>query len=196
MNEEIRKRTGLFFGSFNPIHIGHLCIAEYIVEFGELDQVWFVVSPHNPLKDKSTLLNDFTRFEMVQKAVGDDHRFRISDIEFHLPQPSYTIDTLTYLQEKYPDRKFVLIGGTDILVSFHKWKNYQQILDNYQLLIYPRHGSDTHPLIAHPSIQLIDAPRIEISASFIRGAIKSGHTVRYFLPEKVYEIIDKYGYYF
>jgi nicotinate-nucleotide adenylyltransferase len=189
------KRTGLFFGSFNPVHIGHLCLAEYMIEFGDLEEVWFVVSPHNPLKDKLTLLSDFTRFEMVQEAIDTDTRFRAIDIEFHLPQPSYTIDTLTHLQEKYPTRSFVLIGGTDILQSFHKWKNYEQILENYNLMLYPRHGSDNHQLLEHPSITLVSAPRIEISASFIRGAIKSGHSVRYFLPQNVYSIIDKYGYY-
>lgn len=189
------KRTGLFFGSFNPVHIGHLCLAEYMIEFGDLEEVWFVVSPHNPLKDKLTLLSDFTRFEMVQEAIGTDTRFRVIDIEFHLPQPSYTIDTLTHLHEKYPTRSFVLIGGTDILQSFHKWKNYLQILENYNLMLYPRHGSDNHQLLEHPSITLVNAPRIEISASFIRGAIKSGHSVRYFLPQNVYSIIDKYGYY-
>lgn len=189
------KRIGLFFGSFNPIHIGHMCLAEYMLEFGSLEEVWFVVSPQNPLKDKTSLLNDFTRFELVQEAIGADTRFKAIDIEFHLPRPSYTIDTLTHLQEKYPSKKFVLIGGTDILQSFHKWKNYEQILENYRLMIYPRHGSDDHHLLNHPSVTLVNAPRIEISASFLRGAIKNGHSVRYFLPDKVYAIIDKYGYY-
>ncbi len=189
------KKTGLFFGSFNPIHIGHLCVAEYMREFGGLDEVWFVVSPQNPLKDKLTLLDDYARYEMVQIAIGDDTRFRVTDIEFHLPKPSYTIDTLTHLYEKYPDRQFVLTGGTDLLVSFHKWKNYEQLLANYTLLLYPRHGSDSHPLTKHPSVTLIDAPRIEISASFIRGALKNRRSVRYFLPDAVYRYIDKYGYY-
>lgn len=189
------KPTALFFGSFNPVHIGHLCVAEYLTEFGGMDEVWFVVSPQNPLKDKATLLGDYARYEMVQEAIGKDTRFRVSDIEFHLPRPSYTIDTLTHLNEKYPDRQFILTGGTDILVSFSKWKNYEQILSHYRLLLYPRHGSDTHILTKHPSVTLIDAPRIEISASFIRGAIHNRKSVRYFLPEKVYELIDRYGYY-
>lgn len=189
------KTTALFFGSFNPVHIGHLCVAEYFVEFAGMNEVWFVVSPQNPLKDKSTLLADYARLEMVQEAIGTDTRFRATDIEFHLPKPSYTIDTLTHLSEKYPDRKFILTGGTDLLVSFHKWKNYEAILQQYNLLLYPRHGSENHPLIQHPSVKLINAPRIEISASFIRGAIHTGKSVRYFLPEKVFRLIDKYGYY-
>ncbi len=191
----IEKPTALFFGSFNPIHIGHLCVAEYLVEFGGMDEVWFVVSPLNPLKDKATLLSDYARYEMAQEAIGKDTRFRVSDIEFHMAKPSYTIDTLAHLSEKYPGRQFILTGGTDLLVSFHKWKNYEQILEHYKLLLYPRHGSDDHPLTKHPSITLIDAPRIEISASFIRGAIKNKKSVRYFLPDAVYKLIDKYGYY-
>ncbi len=191
----IDKPTALFFGSFNPIHIGHLCVAEYLVEFGGMDEVWFVVSPLNPLKDKATLLSDYARYEMAQEAIGQDTRFRVSDIEFHLARPSYTIDTLAHLSEKYPGRQFILTGGTDLLVSFHKWKNYEQILEHYKLLLYPRHGSDDHPLTKHSSVTLIDAPRIEISASFIRGAIKNKKSVRYFLPDAVYRLIDKYGYY-
>jgi nicotinate-nucleotide adenylyltransferase len=189
------KPTGLFFGSFNPIHIGHLIVAEYLVEFAKLNEVWFIVSPQNPLKDKATLLSDYARYEMVQESIGKDTRFRVSDIEFHLPRPSYTIDTLTHLSEKYPDRKFILTGGTDILVSFNKWKNYEQILNQYNLLLYPRHGSDTHALLQHPSVSIVNAPRIEISASFIRGAIKEKRSVKYFLPDGAYRLIDKYGYY-
>jgi len=147
------KATALFFGSFNPVHIGHLCVAEYLTEFGNMDEVWFIVSPQNPLKDKTTLLGDYARFEMVQEAIGKDTRFRVSDIEFHMPRPSYTIDTLTRLTEKYPDRKFILTGGTDLLVSFNKWKNYEQILEQYSLLLYPRHGSEDHPLAKHPSVK-------------------------------------------
>ncbi len=157
--------------------------------------MWFIVSPQNPLKDKATLLSDYARFEMVQAAVGNDPRLRVSDIEFHMPRPSYTIDTLARLSERYPDRQFVLTGGTDILIGFTKWKNHEQILAQYKLLLYPRHGSDNHPLTEHPSVTLIEAPRIEISASFIRGAIKANKSIKYFLPESVYRIIDKYGYY-
>ncbi|HLN54208.1 MAG TPA: nicotinate (nicotinamide) nucleotide adenylyltransferase [Lentimicrobium sp.] len=189
------KPTGLFFGSFNPIHIGHLCVAEYMVEFGGLDEVWFIVSPLNPLKEQASLLTDYARYELVQEAIGTDTRFRVSDIEFHLPKPSYTIDTLARLHEKYPERNFVLTGGTDLLISFNKWKNWEQLLEHYQLLLYPRHGSENHELTKHPSVKLINAPKIEISASFIRGAIKSRKSVMYFLPQRVWQLIDKYGYY-
>ncbi|HOP14107.1 MAG: nicotinate (nicotinamide) nucleotide adenylyltransferase [Lentimicrobium sp.] len=189
------KLTGLFFGSFNPIHFGHLCIAEFLVEFGGLKEVWFIVSPHNPLKDKATLLSDQYRLEMVEAAIENDERFRVSDIEFRMPRPSYTIDTLARLSEQHPDRQFVLIAGTDVLPSFHKWKNYEQLLDQYRLMIYPRHGDEDHPLLSHPSITVVNAPRIEISASFIREAIKNGKNIRYFLPDKVMKIIEKMGFY-
>lgn len=189
------KLTGLFFGSFNPIHFGHLCIAEFMVEFGGLKEVWFIVSPHNPLKDKATLLSDQYRLEMVEAAIENDERFRVSDIEFRMPRPSYTIDTLARLSEQHPDRQFVLIAGTDVLPSFHKWKNYEQLLDQYRLMIYPRHGDEDHPLLSHPSITAVNAPRIEISASFVREAIKNGKNIRYFLPEKVLKIIEKMGFY-
>jgi nicotinate-nucleotide adenylyltransferase len=189
------KLTGLFFGSFNPIHFGHLCIAEFLVEFGGLKEVWFIVSPHNPLKDKATLLSDQYRLEMVEAAIENDERFRVSDIEFRMPRPSYTIDTLARLSEQHPDRQFVLIAGTDVLPSFHKWKNYEQLLDQYRLMIYPRHGDEDHPLLSHPSITVVNAPRIEISASFIREAIKNGKNIQYFLPDKVMKIIEKMGFY-
>lgn len=200
MNKSLKpfagKPTGLFFGSFNPIHNGHLCIAEYMIEFGGLEEVWFVVSPHNPLKDKSTLLSDQYRLDMVEAAIKGDGRFSVSDIEFHMPRPSYTIDTLTRFSEQYPNRNFVLIAGTDVLPSFHKWKNYEQLLEQYHLMIYPRHGDEDHPLLSHPSVSLVQAPRIEISASFIREAIKNNKTIKYFLPESVKAIIDKMGFYF
>ncbi|PKP49451.1 MAG: nicotinic acid mononucleotide adenylyltransferase [Bacteroidetes bacterium HGW-Bacteroidetes-11] len=189
------KSTGLFFGSFNPIHNGHLCIAEYMVEFGELEEVWFIVSPLNPLKDKSTLLSDQYRLDMTEAAIKDDERFRVLDIEFRMPRPSYTIDTLTRLSELHPNRQFVLIAGTDVLPSFHKWKNYEQLLEQYRFIIYPRHGDENHPLLSHPSIKLLNSPRIEISASFIREAIKNGKGIRYFIPEKVREMIEKMGFY-
>jgi nicotinate-nucleotide adenylyltransferase len=189
------KLTGLFFGSFNPIHNGHLCIAEYMVEFGELEEVWFIVSPLNPLKDKSTLLSDQYRLDMVEAAIKDDERFRVLDIEFRMPRPSYTIDTLTRLSELHPNRQFVLIAGTDVLPSFHKWKNYEQLLDQYHFIIYPRHGDENHPLLSHPSVKLLNSPRIEISASFIRDAIKNEKGIRYFIPEKVREMIEKMGFY-
>lgn len=166
-----------------------------MVEFGGLKEVWFIVSPHNPLKDKATLLSDQYRLEMAEAAIENDERFRVSDIEFRMPRPSYTIDTLTRLSEQHPDRQFVLIAGTDVLPSFHKWKNYEQLLNQYRLMIYPRHGDEEHPLLSHPSITMVNAPRIEISASFIREAIKNGKNIRYFLPDKVMKIIEKMGFY-
>lgn len=187
--------TGLFFGSFNPIHLGHLCIAEYMLNWGGLTEVWFMVSPQNPLKNKQSLLSAANRLDMVKEAIKDDLRFQANDIEFYLPQPSYTIDTLTRLSEQYPNRKFILIAGTDILPTLHKWKNYQILLDDYRFLIFPRHGSDDHPLLQHPSITLLDAPRIEISATFIRRSIREGKTVKYFLPAGVYRLIEKWGFY-
>ena len=132
------KKTGLFFGSFNPIHIGHLIIAEYMVEFTDLSQVWFVISPHNPLKKKKTLLADYHRFKLVNIAIEDNSNLRATDIEFKLPKPSYTIDTLTYLHEKYPENEFILIAGTDIFPTFHKWKNYKEILIQYEIYVYNR----------------------------------------------------------
>lgn len=189
------KLTGLFFGSFNPIHNGHLCIAEYMIEYGGLKEVWFVLSPHNPLKDKTTLLSDYARFEMVQAAVADDNRFHVTDIEFHMPRPSYTIDTMARLSEKYPDKNFVLIAGSDVLPTFHKWKNFGQLLDQYRFMIYPRNTGLDHELLKHPSVQLVDAPRIEISSSFIRKSLLSGKSARYFMPDTVYRLVDKHGYY-
>lgn len=190
-----KKPTGLFFGSFNPIHLGHLCIAEYMINYAGLKDLWFMVSPQNPLKNKQSLLSAANRLDLVNEAIKDDFRFSVNDIEFHLPLPSYTIDTLTYLGEQFPDRMFYLIAGTDVLPTLHKWKNYQLLLSNYRFLIFPRHGSDDHPLLQHPSITLVDAPRIEISATFIRKAIKEGKTVNYFLPPGVYRLIEKWGFY-
>ena len=139
---KVSLRIGLFFGSFNPVHIGHLAIANYLVEFGNIDQLWFVVSPHNPHKKKENLLHDYDRLEMMQIAIRNEHRFRVCDVEFRLPKPSYTIDTLTHLSEKYPDHSFSIIMGSDNIVNFHRWKNYDQILKNYGILVYPRPGID------------------------------------------------------
>jgi nicotinate-nucleotide adenylyltransferase len=189
------KKTGLFFGSFNPIHIGHLAIASYLVEFSDLSDLWFVVSPHNPLKEKSSLLPDHHRLALVNTAISDDQRFRVSDIEFKLPRPSYTINTLTNLQEKYPDRQFILVGGTDMLTSLHKWKNWESILEYYRLYLYPRHGSDLHELTRHPSVTLVNAPRMEISSSFIRDSIRQGKNMAYFLPDEVYKYICEMHFY-
>ena len=189
------KKTGLLFGSFNPIHVGHLMIAGYMYEFSDLDELWFVVTPLNPLKEQKSLLADHHRLEMVNLAIEDDNRFRSSNIEFKLPKPSYTINTLTYLQEKYPDREFVLISGTDIFPTFRKWKNWEQLLEFYRFYVYPRPGSQDYELTRHPSVKVFNAPMVEISASFIREAIRSGKNMSYYLPEKAYKYLKEMHFY-
>lgn len=188
-------KTGLFFGSFNPIHIGHVALANYFVEFSDLDELWFVVSPHNPLKEKKTLLNDRARLEMVQEAIGNDNRFRACDIEFKLPQPSYTANTLAYLKEKHPNKEFAIIMGSDGLPTFHKWKSHQHIIDNHTRYVYPRNAKDTENIRPEDNIILVDAPKIEISSTFLRSAIQQNKNICHFLPQGVYKLIDKYGYY-
>ena len=192
---EKSKNTGLFFGSFNPIHIGHLAIANYMLEFTDLDEVWFMVSPHNPLKEKESLLAGHHRSALVQIATENYPRFRASNFEFSLPRPSYTIDTLVRLEEKYPDRRFILIAGTDIFPTFHKWKNWEELLDNYRIYVYNRPGSGLGKYEGHPNIRLNRAPLMEISSSFIRDAISQGKDIRFFLPEKVYEYITEMHFY-
>lgn len=189
------KKTGLLFGSFNPIHVGHLIIAGYMCEFSDLDQLWFVVSPQNPLKDKSSLLADHHRLEMVNRAIENDNRFKACNIEFKLPKPSYTIHTLTYLRDKHPGREFILIAGSDIFPTFHKWKNWEQLLDFYKFYVYPRPGTHDHELLRHPSVKLFDAPMVGISASFIREAIRNGKNMEHFLPEKTYDYIQEMHFY-
>jgi len=188
-------KTGLYFGTFNPIHIGHLVIANYMLEFAELDQLWFVVSPQSPHKQKQSLLNDYQRLELVNRAIEGDDRMRASSIEFKLPKPSYTIDTLTYLQEEYPNHRFSILMGSDNLENFHKWKNYDQIVENYAVLVYPRLGFRPENFKAHKNIHLLDAPVMEISASFIRDAIKAGKDVRHFLSPATWKYIDEMNFY-
>jgi nicotinate-nucleotide adenylyltransferase len=188
-------KIGLFFGSFNPVHNGHMIIAGYMSVFTDLDQVWFVVSPHNPLKLKSTLLQDYHRMSLVKIAIGENRKLKASDIEFKLPKPSFTIHTLAYLFDKFPDQKFVLILGSDNLQSFTKWKNYEQILEQVELYVYPRKDFEKSPLMEHPNVKIIPAPIMEISSSFIRESIKSKKDVRYMLPEKVWEYIDEMNFY-
>ena len=182
-------RIGLYFGSFNPVHIGHLAIANFMVEFTDIDQLWFIVSPQNPFKKKETLLNDFERYDMVELAIGNDDRFRVSDIEFRLPKPSYTIDTLSYLQEQFPRNVFSLIIGSDNLPTFNKWKNYKLIEENYKRYVYPRKGFETIDPQRDINVEMVRAPVMEISSSCIRNAIHEGKDIRYFLPEKVYDYI-------
>lgn len=190
-----RKLTGLLFGSFNPIHTGHLIIAAYMAEYSDLSEIWFVVTPQNPLKEQSSLLDDYQRLHMVNLAIEGDNRFRASDIEFKLPRPNYTINTLTYLQEKYTNRDFVVISGTDIFPTFHKWKNWEQLLEFYKFYVYTRPGSDNHELTKHPSVKVFDAPRIEISSSFIRQAIREQRNMSYYLPPKVFSYIMEMHFY-
>jgi nicotinate-nucleotide adenylyltransferase len=188
-------KTGLYFGSFNPIHIGHLAIANYMVEFTDLQQLWFVVSPQNPLKEKRSLLKEYHRLEMVRLAVEDDDRFRASDIEFKLPTPSYTIDTLAYLEEKNPGREFQLVMGADGLRSFHKWKHADLIVKKYHRLIYPRPGENLDASSALPNATLVNAPLMEISSSFIRMAIHEGKDVRHLVPAKAYHYMREMHFY-
>ncbi|MFZ4521262.1 MAG: nicotinate (nicotinamide) nucleotide adenylyltransferase [Bacteroidales bacterium] len=189
------NKTGLFFGSFNPIHTGHLMIASYMVEYTDLDQVWFVVSPQNPLKEKSTLLADHHRLFMVNLAIEDDPRFKSSNIEFKMPRPSYTIDTLTYLREKYPAKEFFLITGTDIFATFHKWKNYEEILNQYHFYIYPRPDTVKSKFDGHPAFTYVQAPMVSISSSFVRKGVKEGRDMQYFVPEKVWKYIREMNFY-
>lgn len=180
------KKVGIYSGSFNPIHHGHVMLANYLVEFSDLDALWFVVTPQNPLKKKDDLLEDDERLKMVQLAVGDDPRFCVSDIEMHLPTPSYTINTLTVLSEQYPDCQFVFICGMDSLQNLKRWREYQKILDNYEILVFPREGYDGGELLDYPSVTVLKTPVLEISSSFIRQCIKEGRDVRHFMPEKAF----------
>ncbi|HAN17227.1 MAG: nicotinic acid mononucleotide adenylyltransferase [Bacteroidetes bacterium GWC2_33_15] len=188
-------KVGLFFGSFNPIHIGHLAIANYMLEFTDLSEIWLVVSPQNPFKSKTKLVNENERLRMVELAVEADYKIKPTDIEFRLPKPSYTIDTLTYLAEKYPAKEFVLIIGSDNLEFFHKWKNYEIILNNYSLYVYPRPGHGLGNYENHKNVKPVNAPRIEISSSFIREAVKEGKDIRFFLSKPVYDYITQMHFY-
>lgn len=188
-------KVGLFFGSFNPVHNGHLIIANYICETTDLDKVWLVVSPQNPLKTKDTLLGEYDRLHLIRLATEGNENLKVSDIEFKLPRPSYTIDTLTYLKEKYPQHQFALIMGSDNLETIHKWKNYQQLISNYQFYVYKRRGVDINPYPDNTNIQLLEFPYLDISATFIRENIKKGISMQYFVPEKAWEEIVKGNYY-
>jgi nicotinate-nucleotide adenylyltransferase len=190
-------KIGLYFGTFNPIHIGHLIIANHMAEYSDLDQIWMVVTPHNPLKKKSTLLDDYHRLQMVHLATEDFPKIKPSDIEFKLLQPNYTVNTLAHLQEKHPNYGFSLIMGEDNLKSFHKWKNYEVILAHHEIYVYPRLSSeeDLLKLKNHPKIHFVDAPIVEISSTFIRDNIKNGKNIKPLLPNKVWEYIDHNNFY-
>ncbi len=185
-------KIGLYFGTFNPIHIGHLIIANHMAENTDMDQIWMVVTPHNPHKKKNSLLDDYHRLQMVFLATEDYSKIRPSDIEFKLSQPNYTVNTLAHLQEKYPDHEFSLIMGEDNLNSLHKWKNYEVILQNHTIFVYPRISSEviSSEFINHPKIHRVGAPVIELSSTFIRDNIKNGKNIKPMLPIKVWDYID------
>lgn len=192
------KKVGLFFGSFNPIHIGHLILANYILENSDMAELWFVVSPQNPFKDKKTLLKDHNRLDMVQLSVKNYPKMRASNVEFSLPKPSYTIDTLTYLKEKYPDHSFALIMGEDNLKGLPKWKNSEKLIENHQIIVYPRifeGEKQDNEYLKHDNISMVNAPIIELSATEIRNMIKNGKNVRPMLPPEVYEYLDGSNFY-
>ena len=187
--------TGLFFGSFNPIHIGHLAIANYMAEFTDLNEVWMVVSPQNPLKERKNLLNDYHRYEMVYRAAEGYQKLSVSKIEFDLPKPSYTSVTLAYLEDKYPSRRFALIIGGDNLENFHKWLNHEVIIDNYPIYVFPRPKSGESAFDKHPNVHITEAPQMEISSSFIRKSIKDGKNVRAFVPAGANEYLNEMNFY-
>lgn len=190
-------KVGLYFGTFNPIHVGHLTIANHFAEYSHLDQVWFIVTPHSPFKKKSSLLDDHQRLEMVYLATQDYPKLMQSDIEFNLPQPNYTVNTLIYLEEKYPGHEFSLIMGADNLKSFHKWKNYELILERHDIYIYPRisNGKVETRFDDHNKIKHIDAPIMELSSTFIRKGIQEGKNVKPMLPEHVWKYLDEMNFY-
>lgn len=188
-------KIGLYFGSFNPIHHGHLIIASHILYNTDLEQLWFVVSPQNPLKPSAGLLNEYHRFYLTQLSIEGEKNMRAVDIEFKLPKPSYTIDTLTYLVEKYPDHLFSVIMGSDSFQNFSRWKNFEQIIKNYPIYIYPRQGSSEIENYTGASITVVKAPVLEISATQIRNNIKQGKPIRFLVPDKVKDEIEKNGYY-
>lgn len=179
-------KVGLFFGTYNPVHVGHMVIANYMVEFTDLDQVWMIVTPQNPFKQKESMLKDYDRLHLVKLAIGDDLKMKASDIEFGLPQPNYTSNTLAYLEDKFSNHEFVLIMGADNLEHFHKWKNHEHILDAHQIYVYPRLDSDEGgELKNHPKVKMVEAPIMKVSSSFIRQALKDGKDVAHYMPDQV-----------
>lgn len=187
---------GLYFGSFNPVHHGHLIIASHMVNFTEVDVVWFVVSPQNPFKESGSLLNENHRKHLVDLAIEGDHRLKSSNIEFKLPRPSYTINTLVHLEENYPAHDFAIIMGSDGFKNINKWKNAEVILKNYEILIYKRAGFEVDTAMLRSNIRIIDAPLLQISGSLIRRLIKEGKSIRYLVPDVVNEQIQSQQYYF
>lgn len=184
------RKIGLFFGSFNPVHVGHLIIANYMAEQTDLEEVWLVVTPQNPLKKKRTLANNYDRLHLVNLSIENNPKLKASNIEFNLPQPSYTIDTLAYLREKYPEDEFTLIMGGDNLRTLHKWKNYELLLRDYQLFVYSRPEYELGPLAEHDHVRVFqDVPQMSISASFIRKALQKQHSIQYMVTDQVFEYL-------
>ncbi|MBT1686619.1 nicotinate (nicotinamide) nucleotide adenylyltransferase [Dawidia soli] len=188
-------KIGLFFGSFNPIHMGHLIIANLMVGATDLKKVWFVVSPLNPFKSSKGLLHEFDRYDMVRAAIHDNYLLEVSDVEFHLPKPSYTIHTLVHLRERHPDTEFKVILGEDNLASFTKWKNHERILEDYGLYVYRRPNVQLSQPVSHPNITFVEAPLLDISATFIRNCIRNKQSIRYLVPDVVEEMIRAKGFY-
>ncbi|MBI5916486.1 MAG: nicotinate-nucleotide adenylyltransferase [Bacteroidetes bacterium] len=188
-------KTGLFFGSFNPVHTGHMIIANFMATQTDLAQMWMVVSPQNPLKPKATLAKDHDRLHLVQLAIGDNPLLRASNIEFTLPKPSYTIDTLAFLKEKYPEKNFVLVMGGDNLATLRKWKNYEILLRDYEIYLYKRPNCELGEFAGHPNVRHFDAPLLDISATYIRQCIKEGKSVQYLVPDAVFEYLEGSNFY-
>lgn len=195
MDKITKMKVGLFFGSFNPVHVGHMVLANYFLEYTDLKEIWFVVSPQNPFKNKQSLLNERDRLELVNLAIGDNSKMKSCDIEFALPQPSYTINTLIYLKEKFPKKNFALIMGSDNLKNFHKWKNADEILNNFELYVYPRKDYETSAYDGNPKVKMVPAPEMNISSTDIRKGIKAKKDLRYFVPEKAWNYIEEMHFY-
>ncbi|MEO0570973.1 MAG: nicotinate (nicotinamide) nucleotide adenylyltransferase [Bacteroidota bacterium] len=193
----MKKNIGLYFGTFNPIHIGHLVIANHMVEFSALDEVWFVITPKSPFKQKQTLLNNHHRYQMVFEATQEYPKLKASTIEFDLPQPNYTVTTLVHIGERYPEYNFCLIMGEDNLKGFHKWKNYKAIVAGHDIYVYPRlaEGKVEQQFKSHPKIHRVDAPIMEISSTFIRREHQKGKNIKALLPEKVWTYMDEMNFY-